>query len=127
MIPHLNPDGTNWAMFCMCFEEAMDTTGCWGYFDGTEKCLVPADEDNPTSNKEEAIQRWIKGDKFARLFLTQWLPEDMAMEVFVHKTAKEQWEAVELEFKAKSKFARNDSNRNSLACAVRRGAISAPS
>jgi hypothetical protein len=30
------------------------------------------------------------------------------MEVFIHKTAKEQWEAVELEYMAKSKFARND-------------------
>jgi hypothetical protein len=89
MIPCLNPDGTNWAMFCMCFEEAMDTTRHWGYFDGTEMCPVPADKDNVTGEEKEAIQRWTKGDKFTQLFLTQRLPEDTAMEVFVHKTAKE--------------------------------------
>jgi hypothetical protein len=43
-------------MFCMCFEEAMDTTGCWGYFDGTEMCPVPVDNNNVTEEEKEAIK-----------------------------------------------------------------------
>jgi gag-polypeptide of LTR copia-type/Zinc knuckle len=108
LIPHLKADGTNWAMFCMCFQEARDTAGCWGYFDGTAKRPVPADEDKPTSEEKEAVQRWIKEDQLAQLHLTQRLPEDTAMEMFVHKMAKERWDTVKQEFMVKSKFARND-------------------
>jgi gag-polypeptide of LTR copia-type len=126
MIPCLNPDRTNWAMFCMGFEEAMDTTGHWGYFDSTEMCPVPVDKDNITGKEKEAIQRWTKGDKFAWLFLTQQLRKDMAMEVFVYKTAKEQWEAVKLEFMAKSKFARNNLKQEFFSmCCLRGGNIHA--
>jgi hypothetical protein len=95
-------------MFCMCFEEAMDTSGHWGYFDGTETRPVPVDKDNVTEEEKAAIKRWIKGDKSAQLYLTQQLPEDTAMEVFIHKTAKKRWDAVKLEYTAKSKFTRND-------------------
>jgi gag-polypeptide of LTR copia-type/Zinc knuckle len=53
--------------------------------------------------------------------LTQWLPEDTAMEVFVHKTAKEWWEAIELEFTAKSKFARNNLKQEFFSMCCPRG------
>jgi len=56
LIPRLNPDGTNWAMFRMCFEEAMDTTGRWGYFDGTEMRPVPVDNNNVTEEEKEATK-----------------------------------------------------------------------
>ena len=42
-IPHLEPNSVNWAIFSMRFQEAMQATHCWGYFDGTKSCPVPKD------------------------------------------------------------------------------------
>jgi hypothetical protein len=80
-IPLLNSEGTNWAIFCMRFIEAMDVTDRWGHFDGTDARPVPADAAKPTSDEKEVMKIWDKEDKRARQVLTQWLPDDISMEL----------------------------------------------
>jgi hypothetical protein len=69
-IPLLNSEGTNWAIFSMRFIKAMDTTGCWGHFDGTDARLVPADVAKPMSDEKEVMRSWDKEDKVVHQLLT---------------------------------------------------------
>jgi hypothetical protein len=92
----------------MHFIEAMDTTGHWGHFDGTDARPVPTDMAKPTSDEKEAMRSWDKEDKVMHQLLTQQLPNEVSMEVQDLKTAKVQWDTVKLEFLARSKHAKNN-------------------
>ena len=46
-VPHLNPEGTNWAIFEARFQDAMETACQWSHFDGSKPHPVPKDIDNP--------------------------------------------------------------------------------
>jgi gag-polypeptide of LTR copia-type len=120
-IPLLNSEGTNWAIFSMHFIEAMDTTGCWGHFDGTDARPVPTDTAKPTSDEKEVMRSWDKEDKVACQLLTQRLPDKVSMEVFDLKTARVRWDAVKLEFLARSKHAKNNLKQEFLDMRCPRG------
>jgi hypothetical protein len=87
-IPPLNSEGTNWAIFSMCFIEAMDATDHWGHFDGMNTRPVPADAAKPTSDEKDVMKSWDKEDKLVCELLTQQLPNKVSMEVQDLKTAK---------------------------------------
>jgi phosphoribosylaminoimidazole-succinocarboxamide synthase len=87
-IPLLNSEGNNWAIFSMHFMEAMDTTRYWGHFDGMNAHPVPADTAKPMSDKKEVMRSWDKEDKVVHQLLTQWLPDEVSMEVQDLKTMK---------------------------------------
>ena len=107
-IPRLEPNGVNWAVFSMRFQEAMQATRRWSYFDGSKLCPVPADKANPTDAETEAIDKWDYEDQIARYLLSQRLPDTTTMQVSHFKTVKERWEKVTEEFTAKSVYAKND-------------------
>jgi hypothetical protein len=54
-IPHLEPNGTNWAIFLMCFKEAMQASCRWHYFDGSSKHPSSKDDTKPTKEEIKAI------------------------------------------------------------------------
>jgi gag-polypeptide of LTR copia-type len=120
-IPPLNLEGTNWAIFSMHFIEAMDATDCWGHFDGTDTHPVPADAAKPTSDEKEVMKSWDKEDKLMHQLLTQQLPDKVSMEVQDLKTVKVQWDAVKLEFSARSKHAKNNLKQEFLDMCCPRG------
>jgi len=70
-IPCLEPNGVNWAIFSMCFWEAMQATCRWGYFDGTKSRPVPKDKDNPTDTEVEAREKWDHKDLITCYLLSQ--------------------------------------------------------
>ena len=107
-IPRLEPSSINWAIFSMCFWEAMQATRCWGYFDGTKSRPEPKDKGNVTDDKTEAIEKWDHEDLVARYLLSQRLPDTTTICLGHYKTAKEHWEKVNQEFMAKSMYAQND-------------------
>ena len=64
-IPCLELDGSNWAIFSIRFQEAMEATDRWGYFDGTVARPTPADPDNPTAAERESMAKWDRNDRVA--------------------------------------------------------------
>ena len=107
-IPRLELDGSNWAIFSIRFQEAMEATDRWGYFDGTVARPTPADPDNPTAAERESMAKWDRNDRVARYLLSQRLPDSTAVRMHVHHTAKARWDRVTDEFTAKSAYVQND-------------------
>src|SRR6266852_7485126 len=61
-ISHLEPDGSNWAIFQLQFHDVMKVNRHWGYFTGTKKCPGPADPSNVTEDKGKKIEAWEYSD-----------------------------------------------------------------
>ena len=40
-IPKLDASGLNWAIFLLCFQDAIEAKGYWGHFNGTTPWPVP--------------------------------------------------------------------------------------
>ena len=55
---HLNPEGTNWAIFEACFQDAMETMCWWGHFDSSEPCPLPKDIDNLLDAEKQEVAHW---------------------------------------------------------------------
>ena len=70
-IPRLEPDGSNWAIFVVRFRESMQANRWWGYFDGTNAHLVPADALNISAAESESIANWDHEDLIAQYLLLQ--------------------------------------------------------
>jgi len=102
----LEATGLNWAIFLVHFQDAVDTKGFWGHFDGTTPVLsLP----NPaTSKKTAAKSQWEKDECSARLLLTQRLLDSMLMKVHMKPTVQKRWEAVEREYTEKGAYAQMD-------------------
>jgi hypothetical protein len=60
-IPHLETDGSNWAIFIMRFREAMQATCHWPYFKGTVSCPTVKDPSKVTDAEKKAIEEWEHG------------------------------------------------------------------
>jgi len=51
-VPKLEASGLNWAIFSLCFQDAVEAKGYWGHFDGmTPWPVVAKPEDAPTAAK----------------------------------------------------------------------------
>jgi hypothetical protein len=107
-IPHLEPDGSNWAIFVVRFRESMQVNRRWGYFDGKITCPEPADPSNVTEDKQKSIEKWDHKDLVTRYLLSQRLPDSTAVRMGAYPTAKARWDRVNDEFTAKSVYAQND-------------------
>src|SRR5438445_13729545 len=57
-VPHLDPEGANWAVFTFCFQRAMILAGCWDYFDGSDTCPIPNDLSNITDTEKLDCKQW---------------------------------------------------------------------
>ena len=55
-IPCLEPNGSNWAIFSMHFEEAMLASQKWGHFDGTSTRLTPKDLKAIEATEQKAME-----------------------------------------------------------------------
>jgi len=87
-ISHLKADGPNWAIFTMCFQEAMQATQHWPHFDGTSICPSPKDPNKVTDNEKKEIEKWDYKDTAAWYLLSQRLPNSIAVWLYTYTTAK---------------------------------------
>jgi hypothetical protein len=78
---HLNPEGTNWAIFTRCIERAMRHTHQWGYFNGSNACPIPKDLSHPTDVEELAAQQWDCEDETAGYLMSQCLPNSVILDI----------------------------------------------
>jgi hypothetical protein len=121
-IPCLEPNGSNWAIFTLRFRDAMKVTRRWTYFTGLKaQPSPPADEDNPTEEEVEAIEKWEYEDSVASYLLSQRLPDTTVMRLSTCSTTKERWDMVTLEYQAKSAYAQADLHQSFLEMRCARG------
>jgi len=107
-VPHLDIEGSNWAVFVRRLQRAMAINGCWGHFDSSDPRPVPKDWKNPTDAEVQAIQHWDREDDVAGYLMSQRLPDAIIMDIEKHKTTQEQWEALCCIFSAKTDFMQTD-------------------
>ena len=69
-IPYLETDGSNWAIFVLCFQEAIQATQRWSYFEGLSPRPTPADPNNATDTEKKEIEKWDQEDTTARSLLS---------------------------------------------------------
>ena len=94
-VPKLDASGLNWAVFLLCFQDAVEAKGYWGHFDGTSKrpavikledfSTTTADAPAPAipSAKDlaAAISQWDKDEWSVKLLLTQKIPNYALMHI----------------------------------------------
>ena len=54
-IPCLETNRSNWTVFLLHFQEAMEAYGKWEHFNGTSTYPVPTDANAPTTDEKKAI------------------------------------------------------------------------
>ena len=64
-IPSLHDDASNWAIFAMHFQEAMEAMNRWGHFDGSTMHPVLKGTTHPTTTEVQAIKEWEQEDHAA--------------------------------------------------------------
>jgi len=104
-VPKLEPNGLNWAVFSLHFEDAVQAKGFWGHFNGTTPCPTAAIESAPTAEELATIEKWEKDKRSSRSLLTQKLPDSALMRIRTKPSVRERWEAITKEFTEKGAFA----------------------
>jgi len=89
-IPPLHDDTSNWAIFAMCFQEAMEAMNQWGHFDGTTMHPILKNATHPTNMEKQAIKEWEQEDHAVQYHLSRQLPDYIFIGLTNHKTAKGQ-------------------------------------
>ena len=107
-VPHLDSEGSNWAVFVRRLQRAMAINGHWGHFDSSDPRPIPKDSKHPTDVEDQAIQRWDHEDDIAGYLMSQCLPNKIIMDIKQHSTTQEQWEALCSTFTAKTDFMQMD-------------------
>src|SRR6202522_2030819 len=118
-IPKLDASGLNWAIFAICFQDAIEAKGFWSHFDGTGTCpsAIPVSETgtngkvtiSPPSDADiAAVGKWNKDELSAKSLLTQEIPDSTLMHVHNKRTVKERWEAIVTEYTEKGAYAQTD-------------------
>src|SRR6266853_967425 len=87
-IPHLKTDGSNWAIFIMQFQEAMQATRRWPFFEGTISVPTVKDPSKISEAKKKEIEVWEHNDLAACYLLSQHLPDSVTVRLQAYNTAK---------------------------------------
>ena len=100
----------------------MKVTHYWAYFTGLRaQPSPPIDEDNPTEEEIEAIEKWEYEDSVASYLLSQCLPNTTIMHLSTCSTTKEHWDMVTLEYQAKSAYVQANLHQSFLEMHYTRG------
>jgi hypothetical protein len=101
-IPCLEADGSNWAIFILCFHEVMQVAWRWPYFEGTTPCPSPKDPAKVLDDERKTIDNWEFKDLTTRYLLSQQLPNSIAICLHSLTTVKVWWDCLVFEFTAQS-------------------------
>ena len=110
-VPKLDSSSLNWAIFLLCFQDAMEAKGYWGYFDGSAPCpittSVTASDGTKTTNNSP-VEQWNKDERLAKSLLTQKIPDSALMKIWNKKTVKDHWDTIVQEYTKKGSFAQTE-------------------
>jgi hypothetical protein len=118
-IPKLDSSGLNWAIFSVCFQDAVEAKGFWNHFDGTSSrptaltvSITAADgtitTTPPNATEIAAVEQWDKDERSAKSLLTQKIPDSTLMCIHTKRTVQERWEAIVAEYTEKGAYAQTD-------------------
>src|SRR6266567_2890516 len=93
----LDSTGLNWAIFSICFQDAIEAKGFWGHFNSSESHPValpaatatPVDNDAQTKLAEGLLVQqlqWDKNKRSAKSLLIQKIPDSTLMCIHSKKT-----------------------------------------
>jgi len=103
-VPKLDPSGQNWAIFSVCFQDAVEAKGFWGHFDGSD--LHPTLSSPAMDAKIAEETQWVKNERSAKSLLTQKIPDGTLMCIHTKTTVKLHWDAIVLEYTEKGDYAK---------------------
>ena len=105
----------NWAIFSVCFQDAVKAKGFWGHFDGTTTCPVAVDiivtasnGTTATVNNTSAREWWDKDEQSTKSLLTQKTPDSTLMCIHTKWTVKDRWNAIVAEYTEKGAYAQTE-------------------
>ncbi|KAG2758123.1 hypothetical protein P692DRAFT_20867022 [Suillus brevipes Sb2] len=76
-VPKLDIKGTNWAIFSLCFQVAVEAKELWKYFDGS----CPRPTSPVTATETTALEKWKKNENLTKHLLTQRIPDSTALRI----------------------------------------------
>ena len=94
----LKADGSNWAIFVLCFREAMQVARRWPYFEGTIPCPSPKDPVKVSDDERKALDDWKFEDLATWYLLSQRLPNSITIWLHSLTTAKARWDRLVFKF-----------------------------
>jgi hypothetical protein len=103
-VPCLEPSSSNWAIFSMCFQEAMQANQKWGHFDGMSVHPVPKDLNAPEATEVKEMANWDHSKTIVCYMLSQWLLDSTTVCLKNVTKVSECWTRVKGEFSMKSQY-----------------------
>ena len=122
-IPKLDASGINWAIFSVCFQDAIEAKGFWNHFDGSstrpKQTFTPEviAEDNiktggttvtPVDELATSQNQWDKDEQSVKSLLTQKIPDSTLMHIHTKKTVVERWNSIVMEYTEKGSYAQTN-------------------
>ena len=107
-VPKLESTGTNWAIFEICFCDAIEAKGFWGHFDGTSLCPAAVSitaTDGTTTMDATSVDQWEKDEHSAKSLLNQKIFDSTLMCICSKTTIEGCWKAIEKEYTKKGAHA----------------------
>jgi hypothetical protein len=112
-VPKLDIKGTNWAIFSLRFQIAVEAKDLWKQFDGTNpKPVGPLATVGGTTVVSPpdpvALAQWQKHENLAKHLLTQRIPDSTALRVWNLPDVVAMWNEIVREYTEKGAYAQTD-------------------
>ena len=113
----------NWAIFSLCFRDAVEAKGFWGHFNGTTprsnvskpkdspaapsttEAPATAPQTGPSAEELALVAQWEKDERSGKLLLIQKIPDSALMKIRNKLSVKEHWDMIVREYTKKGTFA----------------------
>ncbi|KAG2029447.1 hypothetical protein BDR03DRAFT_1018374 [Suillus americanus] len=103
-VPKLDIKGTNWAIFSLRFQVAVEAKELWKYFNGS--CPHPASP--VTATEIISVEKWQKNENLTKHLLTQRIPNSTALRICNLVNVATMWAEIIHEYTEKGAYAQTD-------------------
>ena len=113
-VPKLDIKGTNWAIFSLRFQIAVEAKELWNHFDGTSPLPVGTPTTSPGGNTvvtppdADTLAKWQKSEKLAKHLLAQRIPDSTVLRVRNLPVVAAMWAEIVREYTQKGTYAQTD-------------------
>ncbi|ETW80100.1 hypothetical protein HETIRDRAFT_322796 [Heterobasidion irregulare TC 32-1] len=119
-VPRLDPKGTNWVIFSICFKDAITAKKKWGHFDSTapHPSFIVAVGAALSKKQLATIQTWDDNEASAKYLLSQRLPDSTVICTNKIAMVAARWASIVTDYTAKSAFAQTAVRKEFLGLCV---------
>ncbi|KAJ8585858.1 hypothetical protein M405DRAFT_744574 [Rhizopogon salebrosus TDB-379] len=107
-VPKLDVKGTNWAIFSLRFQIAVEAKELWMHFDGTNPPPCPNGTTIPSPPDPDDLAKWRKSENLAKHLLTQRIPNSTALHVRNLTDVTTMWAEIVREYTEKGTYVQTD-------------------